>query len=403
MRLRRFNEYQLPRTMQAAKKRLVFVINHAAFFVSHRLPIALAALDRGWEVTLITGQAGSPSMEKLAEKEIVHHRLRHKRAFFRTVGLDPFSELAGLVQLVLWLWKLKPTIVHTASPKASLYGGIASRLVGVSSLVVAISGMGYLFTGHARGAKAVLRSVYGWLLKFVFRHPNKTVIVQNREDEASLLASGLLTPDEISLIPGSGVDLRKYLQIRENTASSMVVVPARILRDKGIEEFVNAARILKQRGITWRFVLVGAADYANPSAIPIASIKAWTSEGVVEWWGHRENMIEVYEMAGIVCLPSYREGMPKCLLEAAAAGRPVVTTDVTGCREAILSGITGEMVPVRDANALADALGVLINDPARRARYGSAGRHLAIQRYGIESVIDQTLKIYCRLSDNAER
>jgi glycosyltransferase involved in cell wall biosynthesis len=182
-----------------------------------------------------------------------------------------------------------------------------------------------------------------------------------------------------------------------------VVLPARLLRDKGVGEFVNAARLLKERGCAWRMALVGTADYANPSAVPLETIKQWVSEGVVEWWGHREDMPAVYEQAGIVCLPSHREGMPKCLLEAAAAGRPVVTCDVAGCRDAVIPGKTADLVPARDAIALADVLQALINDPDRRSRYGSAGRELAIERYSIEVVVEQTIGIYEKLTANARR
>ena len=386
------------------RRRLVFVINHVAFFASHRLPLALGAREKGWDVTLITGQAGSPLMETLAVDQLVRHEVPHKRAAFRTVGLNPFAELLGLIQLVFWLWRLKPSILHTASPKGGLYGGIAARLTLVPSLVVAISGMGYLFTGKARGVKALARTVYTKLLAWVYRHPNKVVIVQNSEDESTLLSSGLLAPSEILLIPGSGVDLTQYLRIAEAKASSLIVLPARLVRDKGVEVFANAARLLKARGCTWRFALVGTADYANPSAVPLETIKAWVSEGCVEWWGHREDMPAVYEQAAIVCLPSfYREGMPKCLLEAAAAGRPVVTCDVAGCRDAVIPGKTADLVPARDATTLADVLQALINDPDRRSRYGTAGRELAIERYSIESVVEQTLGIYEKLTANARR
>lgn len=383
-------------------KRLVFVINHVAFFASHRLSLALGARKEGWEVILITGQAGSPLMEALAVKEVARHGLTHKRAAFRTVGWNPIWELIGFAQLLFWLRQVRPGIVHTASPKGNLYGGLAARLARVPGLVIAISGMGFLFTGKAIGVKAHARNLYAKLLRWVYRHPNKKVIVQNHEDEAALLASGLLAPAEVSLIPGSGVELKHYLPISPSAASTLVVLPARLLRDKGVEDFVAAARHLRKKGCSWRFALVGTADYRNPSAVRLEAIHAWVAEGVVEWWGHREDMPAVYEQAGIVCLPSHREGMPKCLLEAAAAGRPVVTSDVAGCRDAVVPGETGDLVPLGDTVALADTLQALMDNPDRRARYGQAAREMAIQRYSLESVVEQTLSMYQGLISNAK-
>jgi glycosyltransferase involved in cell wall biosynthesis len=189
--------------------------------------------------------------------------------------------------------------------------------------------------------------------------------------------------------------------VPKQSLNHLVILPARLLRDKGVEEFVEAARILKAQGCQWRFALVGVADYANPTSISKEQIKAWEDEDLIEWWGHREDMIDVYAQADIVCLPSYREGMPKCLLEAAASGCAVITSDVTGCKEAIIPGITGDLVPVRDAEILADVLGKLMADSDRRQRYGKAGRELAVQRFGIDAVVDATMAIYKRILAHA--
>lgn len=383
-------------------KRLVFVVNNAAFFVSHRLPLAIAAREAGWDVHLLIGQAGSKVMESLAETELDRHGIPYTRLAYRTVGVNPFWEVVGFLQLLWQIARLKPMIVHTASPKGGLYGGLACRLLRVPGSVMAISGMGYLFTGQARGLKGMLKRVYSALLACVYRHPNLTVIVQNRDDEQMLLRHGMVAADQVTLIPGSGVRLSDYTDARPAISRQLVVLPARMLSDKGVKEFVAAAQMLKQQGCNWRFALVGTADYVNPTAIPEAQIKAWESAGIVEWWGHREDMPAVYAQADIVCLPSYREGMPKCLLEAAAAGCAVVTSDVTGCREAVVPGHTGDLVPARNAVALAKALARLIADPDRRLLYGRAGRRLAASRFGIEAVQAATLAIYDRLLAQAD-
>jgi glycosyltransferase involved in cell wall biosynthesis len=379
------------------KKKIVFVINHAAFFVSHRLPLAIAARKAGWDVHLLIGQPGSDIMEPLAEAELNRLGVPYTRLSFRTVGLNPIWELIGMLQLLWHVARMKPSIVHTASPKGGLYGGLASRLLQVPCLVVAISGMGFLFTGHTDGLKGMLKRLYSALLAWVCRHPNMTIIVQNQDDKQALLQSGTVRPSDVILIPGSGVYLSEYSTARTNDSQRLIVLPARLLRDKGVEEFVTAAKMIKEKGSDWRFALVGTADYANPSSISEAQIKAWTDSGFVEWWGHRKDMPAVYAQADIVCLPSYREGMPKCLLEAAAAGCAVVTSDVTGCREAVIPGETGDLVPAREAAALASALSKLIAEPDRCHRYGAAGRALAVARFDIDAVLETTLNTYDKL------
>lgn len=378
------------------EKRIAYVVNHAAFFVSHRLPLALGARDAGFDVRLLTGLAGSSEMEQAAVAQLKVAGLEHQRAVFSSSGMNPLVELVGLLQLVWLMFRYKPDVVHCASPKGVLYGGIAARLCRVQGLVLAISGMGYAFTSGTvhGGARAIVRRVYGAMSGFAFHHPNARVIVQNLDDYQSFIEKGLAQPQCLTLIPGSGVELSLFQRCSPTDKSPMVLLPARMLKDKGVEEFVAAARRLKAEVPSWRFVLAGAAGYDNPSAIGVAQLQAWQAEGVVEWLGHVNDMTPWFYDAAIVCLPSYREGMPKALLEAAAAGCAVVTTDVTGCREAIVSGVTGDLVPVRDSDALFRALLSLVKDKPRREAYGAKGRDRAQAKFSVESVVCQTLEIY---------
>lgn len=373
-----------------------FVVNHAAFFVSHRLPIALGARNVGYEVALLTGQAGSVSMEKIAVATLATEGVSHQRVAFRSASVNPLLELLGLVQLAWRMNQLRPDIVHCASPKGLLYGGLAARLCRVKALVLAVSGMGFAFTNTGKRSflRTVVAKIYRSLVGFAFGHKNIRVIVQNKDDKALLIASGMVRPDQITLIPGSGVDLKAFVSVSIEKKLPMVLLPARMLLDKGVVEFVEAARALKASAPEWRFVLAGAADYYNPSSVSCEQIEAWQREGIIEWLGHVDDITPWFLQASIVCLPSYREGMPKALLEAAAAGCAVVTTDATGCREAIIPGKTGDLVPVHDSGALAAALLALMHDRARRERYGYAGQKLAIDRYGIDAVVEQTLEIY---------
>lgn len=379
---------------------LAFVVNNAAFFASHRLPIAQHALLKGWPVRLWTGHAGSPTLETLALKQLADAAVPHRRLGFRSGGMNPVLELVGLLQLVWHLRRSRPTVVHCASPKGLLYGGIAARLASVPCLVLAVSGMGYAFTGGAGGKRRMVRWLFQQLARWAYGHHNKRVIVQNQDDARLLVEAQLVKPHELLLIPGSGVALERYVKAPLEAKETLVVLPARMLVDKGVVEFVEAARLLRAEGCRWQFVLVGTGDFENPSAVPVQSIEAWVKEGIVAWWGHVEDMPAVYARASIVCLPSYREGMPKVLLEAAAAGCAVVTTDAVGCREAILPGVTGDLVPVRDSHALATALRALIDDGPRRLNYGRAGRALAIERYSVDAVVDRTFEVYQELMEH---
>ncbi len=384
------------------KEKICFVINHVAFFVSHRLSIARNAMENGYSVYLLTGQAGSESMEGIAEEILLREQIAHRRVGFRSSSINPFLEGWALLKLIYYIRKIKPKIVHCASPKGVLYGGIAARIAGVPCLVLSVSGMGYAFTDNDNNEmhRNMIASMYTILAKFVFKHKNICVIVQNRDDFKFLISSGWLREDAISLIPGSGVDLALYPPVQYSEKQNIVLFPARVLIDKGIFEFVDAAKIVRKAHPTWKFVIAGSADYDNPSAVNEKKILSWVSENWVEWVGHVNSMPELFLKSKIVCLPSYREGMPKALLEAAAAACAIVTTNVPGCREAIEIGVTGDIVPVRDSRSLASALIELIADQERCERYSYNGRRRAVEKYSIETVLESTFSIYKELEDN---
>lgn len=383
--------------------KILYVVNNAAFFCSHRLPVALAARQAGHEVALLTGQPGSATMEAPALERLRQLGVTHQATAFRSGGVAPWSEGLGLLQAIAFMRRWKPDLVHCASPKGVLYGGLAARLTRCAALVLAVSGMGSLFTRPRGGigVGALARRAYLLVARLAYGHRNARVIVQNHDDQRLIVENELAGEDHITLIPGSGVALQQYAATPWAARQNLVVLPGRLLRDKGVLEFVAAARQLRQAGCSWRFALVGTADYDNPTAIPPAQVQAWVDEGCIEWWGHRDDMGAVYAQARIVCLPSYREGMPKVLLEAAAAGCAVVTTDAVGCREAVLPAVTGDLVPVADAAALAAALRALIEDPARQAAYGARGRQLASERFSLDAVIDRTLDCYAQLAGAA--
>ncbi len=374
-------------------KRLMFVVNVDWFFLSHRLPIALQAQQLGYQVHIATKLTSK--LDELQNHGLVVHPLALDRS---SIGLgDACRTMVDLWQVFR---EVRPDVVHLVTIKPVLLGGLMARLAGVPAVVTAVSGLGFVFMAH--GVKAAVRR---WLVSVLYRvalgHRNLKVIFQNPDDRASLTKLAHLPSSKVEMIRGSGVSLTQYNHTSLPPGVPVVLLAARLLADKGVREFVEAARLLKQQGVSARFCLVGALDPANPASLEDAELTQWANEGVVELWGHRSDMPEVLESAHIVVLPSYREGLPKVLLEAAACGRVVVTTDVPGCRDAINPCVTGLLVPVRDSEALAEALKGLINDPARRQAMGNAGRALAEKSFDVQQVVATHLRIYQELMDKS--
>jgi len=368
---------------------LLFVVNVDWFFLSHRLPIALEAMRQGYQVHIATGLTDKQG--ELQRNGLVVHPLALDRS---SAGLG--NAWRTMVQLWRIFRAVRPDLVHLVTIKPVLLGGLVARLAGVPAVVAAVSGLGFVFV--AKGVKASARRwLVGGLYRLALGHHNLKVIFQNPDDRASLARLAHLPRRKVAMIRGSGVDLTQYGVMPTPPGMPVVVLAARLLADKGVLEFVQAARLLRQRGCNARFVLVGTLDTANPTSFTDADVTAWVHDGVVEWWGHRADMPQVLAATQLVVLPSYREGLPKILIEAAACGRAVVTTDVPGCRDAIDPGITGVLVPVRDAAALANAMETLIDNPLRCQAMGDAGRALAEKAFDVRQVVAAHLQIYQEL------
>lgn len=366
--------------------RLLFVVNNPAFFLSHRLPLALAAQRAGYDVHVAT-MAGD-SVSRIAAHGLTHHVVPMTRS-----GKQPLQELRTIWSLWRLFRRLRPALVHLVTIKPVLYGGIAARMAGVPAMVSAISGLGFVFV--AQGGKAALvRRVVTWLYRWALGHRNSRVVFQNGNDRDTLRGLGVVRDEQIVMIRGSGVDLAAYPAAPEPGAPVTALMVARLLRDKGVLEFVAAARILRQSGAGVRMRLAGGIDPGNPASVTQADVDAWHREGCIEALGERRDIADLYAAAHIAVLPSYREGLPRSLIEAAACGRAVVTTDVPGCRDAIEPGETGLLVPPRDAQALADAIARLAGDADLRQRLGRAGRRLAENEFDIEDVCRRHLDIY---------
>ncbi|MCC2662784.1 MAG: glycosyl transferase family 1 [Geminicoccaceae bacterium] len=379
---------------EMAGRRLLFVVNDTAFFVSHRLPVAVAAREAGFEIDLAALDAGG--LEQVRAHGIVYHPLAVDRT-----GINPLRDFRLLCQLIRLIKTLRPSVVHTVTIKPVLYGGIAARLLEVPSLVSAVSGLGAVFLGGDRKTSLV-RSLVRTLYRLALAHRNSCAIFQNPDDLRHMVDAGLVAGDHAVLIRGSGVDVSVFQPSPPPPGPPIVIMPARLVWYKGVSDFVEAAGLLRQAGVAIRMALVGEPPAHNRVSVPRSQLEAWVAQGVVEWWGYQPDMPRVYAGSHIVCLPSfYGEGIPRALLEAAACARPIVTTDIPGCREAVHDRENGLLVAPRAPQALADALRALAEDPGLRLAMGRRGRERAVAEFSLDRVVAATLAVYQRLSATA--
>lgn len=362
--------------------KLLFLVTEDWYFVSHRLPLAVAAKEAGYEVVVATRVREHGDTIRNAGLTLVPFQLSRR-------GGNPLVEILRLSRLYR---QERPTIVHHVALKSVVYGSVAARLAGVGRVVNAVAGLGWLFTSgslFARTLRPFIRAVLGHLLAA----KGSCTIVQNPDDLALLEGTGV-PRNRLCLIRGAGVDTTLFSPAGRIPEPILVVLVARMLWDKGVGEFVAAAQRLHGEGLAARFALVGDADIANPASVPVATLEAWNGQRGIEWWGRREDMPQVLHQAHVACLPSYREGLPKSLLEAAACGLPIVTTDTPGCREVVVDGDNGFLVPVKDVDALAAALRKLILDGGLRQTMGERSRTHALESFSQRQVIDETLSLY---------
>lgn len=386
---------RLPPLCQPAEPLIMKVLlfaNTEWFMYNFNRSLAIALREQGHEVVLVTppGSYG----EKLRELGF-----RWIAAPMQRRSLNLFRELS----LLLWLRRLfiseRVTLVHSFTIKCAIYGSLAARLAGVPARVNAVTGMGYVFTNNDLKAR-LLRPLVHRLMKWALDGQDARLILLNRDDFSFFNQSKLIDPNLIRMLPGAGIDCKRFTPpessgIREKFR---VVLPARMLWDKGVAEYVDAARMLRAEGRAIEFLLAGAPDPGNPAAVPEQRIHGWVKEGVVSWLGHVDDMPSLFRSVDVVVVPSYREGLPTGLTEAGACALPLVTTDVPGCREVVTHDVDGLLVPVRDARALADALARLQDDPDLCKRLGAAARKKALAEFDKRIVNTRTLTIYDELT-----
>lgn len=379
-------------TAKIKKKKLLFIVNVDWFFVSHRLPIALNAKNNGYDVTIACHFTKH-------KQELVDMGFNAIEVPFSRSGSSIVNEYRTLRRISFIINSVSPSLIHAVTIKPVLYTGLLLKITKKKiPFIAAISGLGYVFTAHTFRAKItqLFASVF---YSVSLSQKLKVVIFQNTSDESTLTGVAKLKPSEKELIKGSGADLSVYKYLPENINGKITVVMAsRLLKEKGVYEYIEAAKLVRECYPDINFLLVGTPDLENPNTVKQTEIEQWVNEGIINYLGHRSDIPNVFSNSNIVCLPSfYGEGVPKVLIEAAACGRAIITTDNPGCRDAIIEGQTGLSVPVKNAEALATALIKLIDDPELRISMGKRARTFAEKEFDVRSVVDKHLKIYSKL------
>lgn len=369
-------------------KKIVYLVNVDWFFMSHRLPLARAARDAGAEVIVAAGDTGKG-------KQLEGEGIKFVPLPFSRQGTRPLHELSTIVAVFSFLKKTKPDILHTVSIKPVLYGSLLSRIIGQWWVVNAVSGLGFVFSKDRKAT--LLRKGLSLFYKIALRNPKSITIFQNSSDLETMVSGRFLEKEQAVLIKGSGVDCDLY-KPAPFPEKPVVMLASRMLWDKGVGEFVEAAKLLNPRFPEVRFVLVGASDDENPRAIKKEQLIHWTERyPFIEWWGARtpEEMPKILSRATIVALPSYYgEGLPKVLLEAAACGRPVVASEIPGCKEIAREGINGYLVKVGNAESLASKISILLKDKQLIYKFGKEGRRIACNEFAEEKIVSEVFKLY---------
>ncbi len=372
----------------APPAKIVLFANTDWYLYNFRQSLARRLRDAGHPLILISPEG--PYGLKLVEAGFDWRPLPMRRR-----SINPVAEAGLILHITQLLRREKADIIHGFTIKPAVYGALAGALAGVRR-VNAVAGLGYVFMSGQMQARA-LRPIVRALAKLTFDDHRARLIVQNPDDHAAFVGSGLVRADRTHIIAGSGVDCSRFektRRVRQAGEPLRILLAARMLWDKGLQEYVEAAIALKTEGRNIEFLLAGNPDPGNPTAVPVETLRKWVDQGVVTWLGHVDDMPKLLGEVDVVALPSYREGLPKTLIEAAACALPLVTTDVPGCREVVTDGVDGLMVPVRDWRCLAAAFARLDDDADLRARLGAAAREKALALFDETIVIERTMEVY---------
>jgi len=377
-----------------ASPAILYLVTEDWYFCLHRLPIARAARDAGYHVYVATRTKDHAELLQSEGFQVLDLDWRRE-------SRNPLRAIAEIASITRIYRRYRPDILHHIALKPSLYGSIAAMLSLRSPVVNNLAGLGQGFTGKGAVAGTVSR-ILSSAIRWLFRRENTCTIVENADDRDFLVENIGIPGDAVVLIRGIGVDETRFRYSEEQALAdgvdTVITLVSRLLWPKGVGELVEAGQRLKARGCQVRIQIVGLPDSTSRVAVPEATLKQWVANGAIEWLGHRDDIPEIWQQSSIAVLPSYyREGIPRSLLEAAACGRAVVTTDMPGCREVVEHGVTGFLVPPRDVEALVEALETLVRDPDLRKRMGRKGRELIEADLTEAHVVDQTMAVYRKL------
>lgn len=367
---------------------LLYLVTEDWYFVMHRLPMALAAQRAGYEVHVACRVAKHGA--EIEARGFTLHPLDWKRG-----SLNPAHVISSVQQVRSLYRRLNPAIVHHVALQPAVVGSIAAAGLPLKR-VNGFTGLGYVFTSNSLRARAI-RPLIVSSMRRLMNDEGSLVLVENSDDRAALIAIGI-DAERLHVVPGSGIDTQTLQPLPEPAGEVTAAFVGRLLDDKGVRPLIAAHDLLRGHGEKLRLLIAGVGDPANPASIPQSEIESWRARPGVELLGHVDGIRKVWERAHIAVLPSRREGLPVSLLEAAAFGRPIVATDVPGCREIVRHDLNGFRVPPDDASALAGALTVLARDPALRARFGAAARQIADAEFSSRRVGEWMVSLYNRLA-----
>ena len=373
------------------KNKIIFLVNVDSFFISHRLPIAKQLLRDGYDVHIATQFTRYKKM--LLKMGFKAHDIN-----FNKNSVNLLKAILPIFQIFFLIRKIKPTIIHLISLKPVIFGGFVALISPINSMVISITGLGSMFLKKGIFYR-IRENIFNLFYRIIFLFPNLKVILQNRSDLNYLIKNAKLKKNKTEIIRGSGVDLKslKFSEIPKR--EPIIVMASRIIADKGIFEYIKSIQYLKKHNFEGKFYLVGDIDYKNPSAIKKSTINYWHKKKIITYVKHQKKISTFIKKSTIIVLPSYREGFPKILMEAAACGRPVVTTNVPGCKDVIIKNITGVLVPPKNHILLAKAIKNLCDNRKKLETIGKAARKHALRNFDVNNVVSQHLYIYKSLQD----
>jgi len=378
-------------------KKILYLITEDWFFCSHFLERALAAKNLGYEIIVC-------SKENKDKKKIEKYGIKFQEVKFNRKNINPFYEFIILIKIINIYRKFSPDIVHHIAFKPIIYGSIAAKFNNTRSVLNAPVGMGFVFTSDSMKAK-LIRPLIKFLLKNLLstsrvnNNKKNKVVFENQDDLNYFVKIGAVNYKDTFLIRGAGVNIDKnFVNYRRKNKVPVIALVGRMLTDKGIFEYVDAVKIIKKNNIKAKFLLIGGVDNYYSSSISLTVLEKWNYEKIVDWLGYVSNVDEILEKIDVLCLPSYREGLPKALIEGAAKGLPIVTTNTVGCKDVVEDGKNGFLVPVKNSIELARAISILIKDENLRFEMGCESYKMASSKFASSIIIEQTMAIYDELN-----